>query len=189
LSKRPIPGQKGGAYTVTGLAHDETGRVAYDPEINQRAAENRSRKLAAFQKTLKPPRISGDEEGDLLIVGWGSTLGAIDEAVTHARREGYRVSSVHLRFLSPMEPGLEEIFNRFKKVITVEINYSDRPGDPMITNENRRYAQLAWQLRAHTRMDIDCFTNVYGQPMNPGKVYDMITRELSDKKVAVTSAQ
>jgi 2-oxoglutarate ferredoxin oxidoreductase subunit alpha len=181
LSKRPIPGQKGGMYTVTGLAHGRNGRVAYEPEINQNSSESRSRKLAAFQKTLKPPLINGDPEGDLLIVGWGSTLGAIEEAVESARTEGFKVSSIHLRFMFPIVPGLSEIFNRFKKVITVEINYSDTLGDPMITAENRRYAQLAWYLRAKTRFDIDCFSNVYGQPMNPRKVLQMIKKELSEE--------
>jgi 2-oxoglutarate ferredoxin oxidoreductase subunit alpha len=185
LSKRPIPGQKGGMYTVTGLAHDTSGKVAYEPEINQRSSESRSRKIASFQKTLKPPRIHGDQEGDLLIVGWGSTLGAIEEAVDHARKLGLKVSSIHLRFLFPIVPGLAKIFKRFKKVITVEINYSDVPGDPMITGENRRYAQLAWYLRAITQCNIDCFSNVYGQPMNPGKVLQMIKRELSEEKIEI----
>ncbi len=180
LSKRPIPGQKGGMYTVTGLAHGPHGRVAYEPEINQNSAESRSRKIAAFQKTLKPPIIHGDAEGDLLLVGWGSTLGAIEEAVDRARNLDFKVSSLHLRFMFPIVPGLTEIFSRFKKVITVEINYSDQLGDPMITKENRRYAQLAWYLRAKTQFDIDCFSNVYGQPMNPGKVFQLIERELSE---------
>ena len=185
--KRPIPGQKGGMYTVTGLAHGQTGKVAYDPEINQASVESRSRKIATFQKSLKPPKINGDPEGDILLVGWGSTLGAIEEAVANARAEGLKVSSLHLRFLFPIVPGLIEIFNRFKKVITVEINYSDTPGHPMITQENRRYAQLAWLLRAKTLMDIDSFSNVYGQPLNPEKVLNMIKRELKieNSKVSI----
>ncbi|THD69689.1 2-oxoacid:acceptor oxidoreductase subunit alpha [Robertkochia marina] len=181
ISKRPIPGQKGGMYTVTGLAHGQTGKVAYDPDINQASVESRSRKFAAFQKSLKPPKINGGPEGDILLVGWGSTLGAIEEAVADARAKGLKVSSLHLRFLFPMVPGLVEIFKRFKKVITVEINYSDTPGHPMITQENRRYAQLAWLLRAQTLMDIDSFSNVYGQPLNPEKVLKMIKRELKIK--------
>ncbi|MEK7836716.1 MAG: 2-oxoacid:acceptor oxidoreductase subunit alpha, partial [candidate division NC10 bacterium] len=68
------------------------------------------------------------------------------------------VSSLHLRFLSPLEPGLKEIFRRFKKVMTVEINYSDEPNDPYITDENRRRGQLCWLLRAQTLVDIDCWT-------------------------------
>ncbi len=187
LSKRPIPGQKGGEYTVTGLAHGPSGRVAYEPEVNQNAASSRSRKIATFQKSLKRPVINGDPEGDLLLVGWGSTLGAIEEAVEYARKEGYKVSSIHLRVMFPIVPGLKEIFSRFKKVMTVEINYSDRPGDPMITDENRRYAQLAWYLRAKTQFDIDCYSNVYGQPMNPGNVLMMIRNVLGSNHPKVNN--
>ena len=178
LSKRPIPGQEGGMHTVTGLAHDEESHVAYDPAINQRAAESRSRKLAAMQQSLKQPKVFGDDKGgDLLLVGWGSTKGAIEEAVEKVRAEGYNVSSLHLRFLSPLEPGLKDIFKRFKKVITVEINYSDTVGNPLITNENRRYAQLATVLRAHTLMDIDCHSNVFGQPISPIRIISMMEKE------------
>jgi 2-oxoglutarate/2-oxoacid ferredoxin oxidoreductase subunit alpha len=179
ISKRAIPGQKGGMYTLTGLAHDKNSRVAYDADINQKACELRSRKLAAVQQTLKPPQVNGDPEGDLLIVGWGSTKGAIDEAVTKAVKMGYKVSSLHLRFLSPIEPGLHGIFSKFRKVKTVEINYSDKVGDPLINHDSRRYSQLAWYLRAHTLVDIDCFSNVFGQPISPGMVFGMIEEELN----------
>ena len=179
LSKRPIPGQKGGMYTVTGLAHGPSGRVAYEPEINQSSAESRSRKFATFQQALKPPVINGEPEGDLLIVGWGSTLGAIEEAIEDARRLGIKVSHIHLKVLFPLVSGLSEIFKRFKKVMTVEINYSDKLGDPMITPENRRYAQLASLLRSHTLCDVDCFSNVHGQPISPSLILDKIKEEMA----------
>jgi len=167
LSRRFIPGQPGGLHTLTGLSHDEDSRVAYDPESHERGCAMRSRKIAVFQETLKRPEIHGDDKGDLLVVGWGSTKGAIDEAVDRARAAGKKVSSLHLRFLSPLEPGLREIFAGFRKVATVEINYSDRLGDPHITPDNRRYGQLAWLLRAHTLVDVDCWTRVPGQPLRP----------------------
>ena len=134
----------------------------------------RSRKIAVFQQTLKPPKVNGDESGDLLIVGWGSTKGAIEEAVERARDEGLSVSSVHLTFLSPLEPGLKEIFDRFKKVMTVEINYSDDPDAPFITRENRRLGQLAWLLRAQTLVDVDCWSRVLGEPIKPGVIHEII---------------
>ena len=81
---------------------------------------------------------------------------------------GGKVSSLHLRFLSPLEPGLKEIFAKFNKVMTVEINYGDDPGDPLITPQSRRYAQLATLLRAYTLCDVDFHTHVHGQPMRPG---------------------
>ncbi len=174
LSHRIVPGQPGGAYTVTGLSHDEGSKVAYSSGVHQRSSAMRSRKLAVLQSLLAPPPVYGDAEGDLLLVGWGSTKGAIEEAVDRARAEGIRVSATHLRFLSPLEPGLKEIFARFKKVCTVEINYSDEPGDPYITDQNRRRGQLAWVLRATTLVDIDCWTRVPGEPLRPGSILDAI---------------
>ncbi len=78
LSRRPIPGQPGGMYTLTGLAHDRVSHVTYDPDNNQKTSEFRSRKISVFKETLKPPTATGDAEGGLLIVGWGSTYGAIN---------------------------------------------------------------------------------------------------------------
>jgi len=179
LSPRPIPGMPGGQYVLTGLAHTNHSKVAYDSDSNQRGCGMRSRKLAALAGTLRPPPVHGDPEGDLLVVGWGSTLGAIEEAVDRARGQGHRVSSVHLRFLSPLEPGLKEIFQRFRKVMTVEINYSDDPGAPLITQETRRYAQLAWLLRAHTLMNIDCWSVVYGHPLQPGMIHRVLVQHLN----------
>jgi 2-oxoglutarate ferredoxin oxidoreductase subunit alpha len=178
LSRRFIPGQPGGEHTVTGLAHDERSKVAYTSEVVQRSSAMRSRKLAVLQHTLVPPVVHGDETGDLLVVGWGSTKGAIEEAVERARREGLSVSSLHLRFLSPLEPGLKRIFKRFRKVMTVEINYSDEPGDPYITEENRRMGQLAWLLRAQTLVDVDCWTRVLGEPLRPGAIHEAIRQKM-----------
>lgn len=178
LSQRPVPGQVGGEYVLTGLAHDEKSHVAYEPNIVQTSTNRRSRKLAVFHQTLKPPYVIGPEEGDLLVVGWGSTRGAIEEAVEKVRELGGKVSSLHLRFLSPLEPGLKEIFKKFKKVMTVEINYGDEPDDPYITHETRRYSQLAWYLRAHTLTEIDYFSNVHGQPIMPGIIVKRLKKEL-----------
>jgi 2-oxoglutarate/2-oxoacid ferredoxin oxidoreductase subunit alpha len=178
LSRRFIPGQPGGMNTVTGLHHDENSRVAYSSDIVQRSSTMRSRKLAVLQQALTAPEVHGDPEGDLLVVGWGSTKGAIEEAVDRAREEGLAVSALHLRFLSPMEPGLKEIFGRFQRVMTVEINYSDDLGDPYITEENRRYGQLAWLLRAHTLVDVDCWTRVLGEPLRPGVINEAIVDRL-----------
>jgi 2-oxoglutarate ferredoxin oxidoreductase subunit alpha len=182
LSARPIPGQPGGAYVLTGLAHDEESHVAYESSINQRAMTMRSRKLATLQKTLKPPKVYGDEEGDLLGVGWGSTRGTIEEAIDRIRCDGHRVSALHLRFLSPLEPGLEEIFARFERVMTVEINYSDDPDDAFVDPEARRYAQLAWLLRARTLTDVDCWSRVPGQPLPPGMIEAAIRGRLQGAK-------
>jgi len=178
LSRRFLPGMAGGMHTVTGLAHDESSKVAYDSAINQRSSAPRSRKLLAFQRALATPEILGDDEGDLLIVGWGSTKGAIEEAVERARGEGLRVSSTHLHVLYPLPPGLAEMFSRFRKVMTVEINYSDLPGDPYVTEENRRRGQLSWILRAATLVDVDCWTRVLGEPLRPSAIHRAIREEM-----------
>jgi 2-oxoglutarate ferredoxin oxidoreductase subunit alpha len=184
LSERPIPGMRGGEYILTGLAHNQNSKIAYDTASNQEGMNMRSRKLAAMFATMKPPEIHGDPTGDLLIVGWGSTMGAIEEAVDLARAEGKKVSSIHLRFLSPMEPGLKKIFAGFKKVMTIEINYSDEPGAPLTTEENRRYSQLALVLRAHTLIDIDCWSKVPGHPLQPGTIRNVIDSRLAEMEGA-----
>ena len=169
---------RGGEYILTGLAHNRNSKIAYDTASNQEGADMRSRKLAALAATLKPPEIHGDPTGDLLIVGWGSTMGAIEEAVDLARAEGKKVSSVHLRFLSPLEPGLKEIFAGFRKVMTIELNYSDDPDSPLINEDTRRYAQLALVLRSHTLMDIDCWSVVPGHPLSPRRIGSVIDARL-----------
>ncbi len=174
LSRRLIPGQPGGEHTVTGLSHDENSKVAYSSGVHQRSSAMRSRKLAVLQQTLRPPPIYGANRGDLLLVGWGSTKGAIEEAVDRARAEGIDVSSTHLSFLSPLPPGLRAMFAEFVKVMTVEINYSDDRADPFITDENRRRGQLAWLLRAQTLHDVDCWTRVPGEPLRPGAILEAI---------------
>jgi 2-oxoglutarate ferredoxin oxidoreductase subunit alpha len=178
LSRRFIPGQPGGMHTATGLAHDEASRVTYAPEVNQRASDMRSRKIAVLQQTLQAPEVVGPGTGDLLVVGWGSTKGAIEEAAERARAEGLRVSSLHLTFLSPLQPGLKEIFARFDRVMTVEINYSDEPGAPFITAENRRRGQLCWLLRAQLLVDVDCWTRVRGEPLRPREILAAIRGRL-----------
>jgi len=174
LSERPIPGQRGGEYVLTGLAHDEASHVAYESATNQRGMAMRSRKLVTLQRSLRPPAIYGDPTGELLVVGWGSTRGAIEEAVRALREEGASVSSLTLRFLSPLEPGLTEIFRRFRQVLTIELNYSDDSDDPDVPRENRRLSQLAQLLRSHTLVDVDCWSRVPGVPLPP----DMIERVL-----------
>jgi 2-oxoglutarate ferredoxin oxidoreductase subunit alpha len=178
LSTRPIPGQPGGNYVLTGLAHDERSKVAYESAINQKTMAMRSQKLHTLQRSLKPPEVFGPETGDLLVVGWGSTKGAIEEAVERVRKKGHKVATVHLRFLSPMEPGLTEIFARYDRVMTVEINYSDDVDAPGIHGENRRYSQLALLLRAQTLVDVDCWSRVPGQPLPPWMIEEALLQRL-----------
>lgn len=178
LARRFIPGQPGGMHTLTGLAHDRLSHVAYDPESNESGIRARSLKLAALQRTLKTPTIFGDPSGDLLVIGWGSTKGAIEEAVAGARADGHKVSSLHLTFLQPMAPGLDEIMKRFKKVITIEGNWSDDPNDTIIDQSNRRYSALATLLRSRYLIDVDCWSEVRGQPIKPSSIRHVILKKL-----------
>jgi 2-oxoglutarate ferredoxin oxidoreductase subunit alpha len=179
LKRRFIPGQPGGMYTLTGLAHDRDSHVAYDPAINEESHRSRSLKLAAFQRTLKPPAVFGDTEGDLLVVGWGSTKGAIEEAVTRLRAEGRKVGSIHLQFIQPMASGIKEIMQRYKNVMTVENNWSDDPKDEIINEDNRRYGQLAFILRSRFLIDIDCWTEDRARPIKPGTIVAALRAKLA----------
>ena len=181
LARRFIPGQPGGMHTLTGLAHDKASHVAYDADINAQALRARSLKLAAFQKTLKPPKIFGPAKGDVLVIGWGSTKGAIEEAVEAMRADGAKVSSMHIEFLQPLPPGIKEAMSGFKRVITIESNWSESPTEAIIDENTRRFAALAMMLRSRYLVDVDCWTDVSGQPIQPGTIRRVIGEQL--KKV------
>ena len=184
LSRRLIPGQPGGMSITTGLNHGQDGKARYDYASNQDSHRMRSRKLATLQQALKLRPVYGDDTGDLLVVGWGSTRGAIEEAVDRARAEGASVSSLNVQFLNPLPKGLKGVFGRFRKVMTIELNYSDDWGDPLIDAESRRYGQLATVLRAHTLVDVDCFTRVPGRPFMPHELHTAIMAEVGRLDVA-----
>ncbi len=179
LARRFIPGQPNGMHTVTGLAHDRLSQVAYDSDSNEQSLRARSLKLAALAKTLQAPLLFGDDQGDLLLIGWGSTKGAIDEAVERARAEGMKVSSMHLRFLQPLPPGIKEAMSRFRKVMTIEGNWSDNPEDEIIDETNRRYSALAMLLRARYLVDVDCWSQVRGAPIKPGTLCQVIREKIA----------
>ncbi len=181
LARRFIPGQPGGMHTLTGLAHDRDSHVAYDADTNEQTLRSRSLKLAALQRTLKAPPVFGAASGDLLVVGWGSTKGAIEEAVESLRGEGHAVSSMHLQFLQPLPGGIREILRGFARVMTIEGNWSDRPDDVIIDEDNRRYASLAILLRSRYLVDIDCWSEVKGQPIKPGTIRRVVLKRLEDR--------
>jgi 2-oxoglutarate ferredoxin oxidoreductase subunit alpha len=181
LARRFVPGQPNGMHALTGLAHDRASHVAYDPAINEESIHRRSLKLAAIQKTLRPPTVFGDSEGDLLVIGWGSTKGAIEEAVERVRAEGRKVSSLHLRFIQPLPPGIKEIMQKFRNVVTVEGNWCDDPADSIIDENNRRYSALAMLLRSRYLIDVDCWSEVRGQPIKPSTIREVILNKLSSQ--------
>ena len=181
LARRFIPGQPGGMHTLTGLAHDVFSHVAYDSESNEQSIRARSLKLAALQRTLKTPAVFGGDKGDLLVIGWGSTKGAIEEAVENLRAEGQKVSSLHLTFLQPLPPGIKAIMRRFKQVMTIEGNWCDNPEDEIIDESNRRYSAVAMLLRSRYLIDVDSWCEVRGQPIKPGTIRQVILRKLRQR--------
>jgi 2-oxoglutarate ferredoxin oxidoreductase subunit alpha len=178
IARRFVPGQPGGMHTITGLAHDRASKVAYDPVINEEGLRMRSLKLATLQKTLKTPPVHGAESGDLLLVGWGGTQGAIEEAVDRLRARGHAVSSLHLRFIQPLPSGIKPILQRFGQVMTIEGNWSDRLEDELIDEDNRRYSALAMMLRSRYLVDVDCWSEARGQPIKPGSVVEVALAKL-----------
>ena len=117
-----IPGQVGLEHRIGGLEKGEDGGVSYDPANHEEMTRLRAEKVAAVSKSFDSLDIQGEPEGDLLVVGWGGTYGAISAAVRNLREEGFSVSSVHLRHINPLPDDLGEIMGRFKKVVVPELN-------------------------------------------------------------------
>jgi 2-oxoglutarate ferredoxin oxidoreductase subunit alpha len=141
VERRVAPGTPilNGQYSVvTGLEHDEMGHPTGSPTLHMQMTARRRRKLQKLAETLPVPQVYGPPEGNILLVGWGSTQGPIREAVDRARAAGDSVSSLNLRHISPLPPGLENIFAGFNHVIVVEMNDEGLYG----------YGQLASILRA-----------------------------------------
>jgi 2-oxoglutarate/2-oxoacid ferredoxin oxidoreductase subunit alpha len=97
------------------------------------------------------------------------------------RTEGLAVSSMHLRFLQPMPSGIREILKRFKQVMTIEGNWSDKLDDEIIDEDNRRYSALAMMLRSRFLVDIDCWSEARGQPIKPGDICRVARAKLQNK--------
>jgi 2-oxoglutarate ferredoxin oxidoreductase subunit alpha len=113
----------------------------------------RRNKLRKLAEEISAPEVYGDQEGDTLLVGWGSTYGPIHDAVVRAREHGEKVGALHLRHLHPLPNGLENIFEKFKRIVTVEMNDQGVYG----------YGQLATILRArYCEPKITSFTKTDG---------------------------
>ena len=141
ITRHAVPGTRIGTGTypvVTGLEHDELGHPTSSPKLHMQMAAKRRKKLQALAASLPTPQIYGPPEGNVLLVGWGSTQGPIREAVDRARAAGDSVSSIQIKHISPLPPGLEDIFAGFNHVFVVEMNDEGLYG----------YGQLAGVLRA-----------------------------------------
>ncbi|HWL14440.1 MAG TPA: 2-oxoacid:acceptor oxidoreductase subunit alpha [Opitutus sp.] len=128
--------------TVTGLEHDEMGHPTGSPALHRKMTAKRREKIKALGNSLPVPEVFGDAEGEVLIVGWGSTFGPAREALQRLRAGGTTGGQLHLMHLNPLPPGLEAIFLRYRLVLVVELNDEGLYG----------YGQLATLLRARYAM-------------------------------------
>jgi len=167
VTRHVVPGTRiaSGKYpVVTGLEHDELGHPTGSPKLHMQMTAKRRKKLQALAAELPVPQIYGPPEGNVLLVGWGSTQGPIKEAVDRARAAGDSVSSIHLKHINPLPGGLENIFAGFNHVFVVEMNDEGLYG----------FGQLAGLLRAR-----HCDPKIVGINKTDGlnwKVKDILAR-------------
>src|SRR6185436_360521 len=141
LTQHLPPGTRieSGKYpVVTGLEHDELGHPTGSPKLHKEMTAKRRKKLQTLSASLTTPKVYGPSEGNVLLVGWGSTQGPIREAVDKARAQGDSVSALHIKHINPLPPNLENIFSGFNHVFVAEMNDEGLYG----------YGQLAGLLRA-----------------------------------------
>lgn len=157
---------------VTGLEHDEFGHPSGSPKLHMQMTAKRRGKYQKLATELPTPQVFGAPEGEILLVGWGSVLGPLREAVQHARAAGDAISAIHIRHLHPLPNGLENIFAGFRHVFVVELNDEGFYG----------YGQLAGILRARF-----CDPKIRGITKTDGLPWKV--REILDRaRAAVTIA-
>jgi len=151
------PGTPGLEHRIGGLAkEDVTGHVSYDALNNEKMVRLRAEKVARVAMDIPPTAIRGDRSGKLLVVGWGSTYGAIVEAVERLRAQGKSISHVHLRHLNPLPPDLKDIVRGFERVLVPELNMG----------------QLLKIMRAEYLVDAIGMNKIQGQPFKVGELMD-----------------
>jgi 2-oxoglutarate ferredoxin oxidoreductase subunit alpha len=119
-----IPGTKGLEHRIGGLEkQDITGNISYDPDNHEHMVKTRQAKVDLIANHIPLQDIEvGDDHGDLLVLGWGSTFGVIKTTVNQLRKEGHLVSHAHLRYLRPFPSNLGDLLKGFKRVVIPEIN-------------------------------------------------------------------
>ena len=148
---------------LAGLEHDEMGHPTGSPKLHMAMTAKRRNKLRKLAEEIPFPEVFGDQEGDMLLVGWGSTYGPIHDAVAMAREQGEKVGALHLRHLHPLPNGLEKIFEKFKRIVTVEMNDQGVYG----------YGQLATILRArYCEPKLTSFTKTDGLTFRVKEILD-----------------
>lgn len=161
-----LPGVPGLEHRVGGLEKkDGTGNVCYEPDNHQHMVLTRRAKVDRIADTLPPLEVHGAESGELLVMGWGSTYGAITSAVDRCRKKGMSVGSVHLRYLDPMPRDLGDVIGRFKNVLIPEMNLG----------------QLCRRIRAKFLVDAQGLNLVEGRPFRISEIEEAISQKLNGK--------
>ncbi len=158
-----IPGQAGLEHRIGGLEKSEDGGVSYDPENHEKMTHLRADKINGIAKSYSPISIQGEKEGDLLVIGWGGTYGAISSATKVLQDEGFSISSIHLRHLNPLPNDLEKLLDSFKNVIVPEINLG----------------QLSTILKAKYVRNILSYNRVQGKPFKVTELREEFVKHLS----------
>ena len=158
-----VPGTAGLEHRIGGLEKaDVTGNVSYDPENHHRMQTLRAAKVAGIARDIAPLEVFGPGSGDLLILGWGSTYGAIRSAVERLQAEGHSVAHAHLRHLNPFPANTEEIVRSYRKVLIPEVNLG----------------QLLMLIRARYLIDAVGYDRVRGKPFRIVEIVDEAERML-----------
>jgi 2-oxoglutarate ferredoxin oxidoreductase subunit alpha len=154
-----VPGTPGLEHRVGGLEkQDVTGNINYEPLNHENMVRIRAAKVAAIVQDIPDVVPVGDQAGDLLIVAWGSTHGAITAAMNAQRAESRKIGHVHLRHLNPLPANLGEVLNRYKKILVPELNMG----------------QLLWVLRAKFLVDAIGLNKIQGRPFKQAELEQKI---------------
>ncbi|MEZ5383145.1 MAG: 2-oxoacid:acceptor oxidoreductase subunit alpha [Microthrixaceae bacterium] len=158
-----VPGTPGLEHRIGGIEKaDGTGNISYDADNHQRMTDLRAAKVAGIAKDIPPVEIGGDVDADTLIVGWGSTWGAIEHSMARLTNAGHQVAHVHLRHLNPFPPNLGEVLARYDHVVVPELNSG----------------QLCRLLRAEFLVDAHSISKVAGQPFSAAELTARISEVL-----------
>jgi len=158
-----IPGTPGLTHRIGGLEkQDVTGNVNYEPLNHEKMVRIRAAKIEAITQDVPNVMPTGDPEGDLLIVSWGSTFGSIMQSVKAQRAQGRKIGHLHLRYLNPLPANLGDILKRYKKILVPELNMG----------------QLLWVLRAKYLVNAVGLNKIQGRPFKQNELDQKIEEML-----------
>jgi 2-oxoglutarate ferredoxin oxidoreductase subunit alpha len=167
-----IPGTPGLEHRIGGLAKEEgSGNVSYAPLNHERMARIRAQKISGIARDLPPTPVFGPAEGDLLVLGWGSTYGAIREAVRQLQAAGHSVAHAHLRWLNPLTRDLGPLLRRYRRVLVPELNLG----------------QLVRLVRAEFLVDAVAFSKLQGRPFKVSELVKRCQRALTEPATTAPS--